>query len=217
MIKDKNPEVLGEVMNGLVLTGSAISLYGDSRPASGAEHQMSHFWETIFDQMGVSRSMHGEQVATGTVLVLMLAEEILKIVPNFNKAREFANSYDEASWEEKIKAVYKASSGEILELEKKAQKNNPDFQLKRIDNMEKNWDAIIRQLSTLPSSDSLKCILEDSGCTCTPRDIGVDKELLKDTFMYCKEVRPRYTIFQMAYDLGILDELSDKVIDRISY
>lgn len=217
MIKDKNPEVLGEVMNGLVLTGSAISLYGDSRPASGAEHHMSHFWETIFDQMGVSRSMHGEQVATGTVLVIMLAEEILKIVPDFNKAREFANSYDEDSWEEKIKAVYKASSGEILELEKKAQKNNPDFQLKRIDNMEKNWDAIIRQLSTLPSSDSLKCILEDAGCPCTPRDIGVDKELLKDTLMYCKEVRPRYTIFQMAYDLGILDELSDKIIDRISY
>ncbi len=56
--------------------------------------------------------------------------------------------------------------------------------------------------------------LRDIGCPCTPADIGVDKALLKQTFMYCKEIRARYTVFQTVYDLGLLDELSDRVIAK---
>ena len=36
--------------------------------------------------------------------------------------------------------------------------------------------------------------------------------MLKNTFLYCKEVRARYTILQMVWDLGLLDPLSDRVI-----
>ena len=39
-----------------------------------------------------------------------------------------------------------------------------------------------------------------------------ESEMLKRTFLYCKAVRDRYTIFQLAWDLGLLDELSDEVI-----
>jgi len=45
-----------------------------------------------------------------------------------------------------------------------------------------------------------------------PEQIEVDAAMLKNTFMYCKEVRARYTILQMVWDLGLLDELSDEVI-----
>lgn len=45
-----------------------------------------------------------------------------------------------------------------------------------------------------------------------PDQIGVDHALLKDTFMYCKEIRPRYTILQMLWDLDLLDDISDAVI-----
>ena len=81
--------------------------------------------------------------------------------------------------------------------------------------MEKNWDAIVAQLKTLPSSESLRALLEDVGCPATPAAIGVDDATLKDTFLYCKEVRPRYTVFQTVYDLGLMDELSDRVIARL--
>lgn len=39
--------------------------------------------------------------------------------------------------------------------------------------------------------------------------------MLKRTFMYCKEVRARYTILQMVWDLGLLDSLSDQVIQSL--
>ena len=40
--------------------------------------------------------------------------------------------------------------------------------------------------------------------------------MLKNTFLYAKEVRARYTILQMFWDLGLLDSLSDKVIAEVS-
>lgn len=214
-IKEKDPEVLGNVMTGLCLSGAAISLYGDSRPASGAEHHMSHYWEVVFEQKGESHAMHGEQVAVGTVLVLMLAEELLKIKPDFEKARAFARSYDKAAWEQEIHRAYGTAAGEVFEIEAKAKKNDTDNRLIRIDSMEKNWDTIVAQLKTLPSAAYLRDLLRDIGCPATPADIKVDDAILKDTFMYCKETRPRYTIFQTVYDLGLMDELSDRIINAL--
>ena len=213
-IRERDPETLGIVMNGLVLSGAAISLYGDSRPASGAEHHMSHYWETILEQRGVKPAMHGEQVAVGTVLVLMLAEELLKADIDFDFARESARRYDRSAWEQEIRAHYGPAAGSVFEIEAKADKNGTAGRLKRIDSMEKNMPAIRAQLETLPKAKELRDLLKSIGCPCTPRDINVDDELLLDTLRYCKEIRPRYTIFQTVYDLGLTDKLAKKIIKR---
>lgn len=214
-IKDRDPAVLGDVMNGLVLSGACISLYGDSRPASGAEHHMSHYWEAIKEMRREPQAMHGEQVAVGTVLVLMLAEEARNSKPDFAKARKAASEYDSAAWEAEIRRAYAEGAGEIIDLEKKTGKNALQGRLARIDSIEKHWDEITAQLATLPSAEYLYGLLKYIGCPAAPEDISVDDALLKDTFMYCKEIRPRYTIFQMLYDIDMLDSLSDRVIARI--
>ena len=145
----------------------------------------------------------------------MLAEELAKIQPDFEKARALARSYDEAAWAEEIKRAYGSAAGEVFEIEAKAKKNDIEKRLVRIDSMEKNWDNIVAQLKTLPSAEYLRDLLRDIGCPAMPADIKIDDAILKDTFMYCKEVRPRYTIFQTVYDLGLMDELSDKIINAL--
>ena len=39
--------------------------------------------------------------------------------------------------------------------------------------------------------------------------------MLRNTFLYCKEVRARYTILQMIWDLGLLDTLSEQVMKEL--
>lgn len=214
-LKDKDPQILGDIMRGLVLSGTAISLYGDSRPASGAEHHMSHYWETIMDQRHQRGSMHGEQVAVGTVLTLMLAEELLRAPIDFAAARRHAAAYDPEAWNAEIRRAYGPAAEEIILLEQTAQKNQPEHVLSRIDSMERHWPDITAQLSTLPSAQSLYKTLRFVNCPAVPKDIGIDRQTLKDTFLYCKEVRPRYTLLQMLYDLNVLDSLSDKVMSRL--
>lgn len=216
LLRNRDPEVLGEIMSGLVLSGTAISLYGDSRPASGAEHHMSHYWETIMDQRHERASMHGEQVAVGTVCVLMLAEELRHIRPDFEAARSHADAWDEAAWTEEIRRAYGPAADEIIALEKEAGKNRPERVRARIDRMEERWGDIAALLERLPSADELIAVLRTVGSPATPEEIGIDRATLKDTFLYCKEVRARYTIFQTLYDLALLDELSERVIARFA-
>ena len=53
-IRERDPEVIGAITEALVLTGIAMKFVGNSRPASGCEHHMSHFWEMLF-------LMHGKK------------------------------------------------------------------------------------------------------------------------------------------------------------
>lgn len=39
--------------------------------------------------------------------------------------------------------------------------------------------------------------------------------MLRNTLLYCKEVRTRYTILQMIWDLGLLEPLSEQVISDV--
>lgn len=58
------------VTYGLLLSGLAMQLMGSSRPASGAEHHISHLIETEPASLGVySTALHGEKVGVGTLLV----------------------------------------------------------------------------------------------------------------------------------------------------
>ena len=57
------------VMEGLVMTGMAIQYHGSSRPASGAEHHLSHLWEMRLIN-GEIDALHGEQVGVSTLIVL---------------------------------------------------------------------------------------------------------------------------------------------------
>lgn len=213
--KDRDPEVLGKIMEGLVLSGVAMSLYGNSRPASGCEHHMSHYWETICEQKGERPAPHGTQVGVGTVMVLKAVEELLKRGVDFDAARAAAAKYDPAAWAEEIKAAYGPAAPGVIEMEKKSQKNETSARLKRIDSMEKNWAEIEALLKALPSAQYVADLLKGLGSASTPAEIDVDKELLKKTFLYCKEIRARYTILQMLWDLGLLDSISDSVIEKL--
>lgn len=210
--KERDPETLGNIMEGLVLAGVAMSLYGNSRPASGCEHHISHYWEMVFEQAGKRPVPHGTQVGVGTVLILKLMEKLQKTKVNFDAARAAAKAYDPAAWEREIREAYGPAAQGVIELEAEAQKNATAGRLARIDTMEAHWDEITALLAALPSAEKISGILRALDSPCLPEEIGVDRALLKKTFRYCKEVRARYTLLQMVWDLGLLEPLSDEVI-----
>ena len=100
-------------------------------------------------------------------------------------------------------------------MEQTAKKNETSGRLVRLDAMEQHWDEIGALLRGLPSSEYVASLLRELGSPATPAEIGVDKAMLRNTFLYCKEVRARYTILQMVWDLGLLDRLSDQVIAEL--
>ena len=210
--RERDPKVLGNIMEGLVLSGVAMSLYGNSRSASGCEHHISHFWEMIFEQRGERPAPHGTQVSVGTVLILKLVEALKNTTVDFSRARKAAEAYNVKAWEKEIQEAYGPAAQGVIDLEKQSGKNTAEGRLKRLDVMEEKWAEIQKLLDGLPSSEQIVSLITSLGAPCWPAQIGVDDQLLKQTLMYCKEVRARYTILQMLWDLELLDELSDQVV-----
>lgn len=208
-IKNRDAKAVGELMNALLLTGASISLYGSSRPISGAEHHFSHYLEVLGDQRGKPYAMHGEQVAVGTVLALTAAAKLASITPDFDAAREAAARYNHAAWENEIRRAYGDAADAIIALEAQSGKNETTGRLKRIDIMQRHWEEVRAMLAGVYPAEKLRALLKDIGCPCTPQDIGVTKDVLRDALLYCKETRARYTVYQLAWDLGLLERLAD--------
>lgn len=62
----RTPRFIGDLANGLVISGLAMVLANSSRPASGAEHLISHAIDDLFPERA---TLHGLQVAWGHLLV----------------------------------------------------------------------------------------------------------------------------------------------------
>lgn len=62
-------EFLTVLAEGLVLSGIAMSISGDTRPSSGACHEISHAFDLLFPKRAAS---HGEQVGLGAAFAMHL-------------------------------------------------------------------------------------------------------------------------------------------------
>ncbi len=69
------------LMEALVLSGLAMGLVGNSRPASGAEHHLAHFWEVRALAEGREHPLHGESVGAATVVSARLYSLMRNFLP----------------------------------------------------------------------------------------------------------------------------------------
>ena len=60
------------LMNSLIESGVAMLLFGQSHPASGAEHHLSHYWEMIYLQRGNKALLHGAKVGVACAEISQL-------------------------------------------------------------------------------------------------------------------------------------------------
>lgn len=68
----RSDEAIINIMEGLVLAGMAMGLNQSTRPASGAEHHIVHFWDVDFIQKGIEHELHGNSVGIGTLVICRL-------------------------------------------------------------------------------------------------------------------------------------------------
>lgn len=87
----QSEEFLEKLVHGLILCGIAMNIAGSSRPASGAEHEISHAIDALYP----GTSMHGLQVSFGTLLATFLREEPIDHLVDFFRSVELPMRYEE--------------------------------------------------------------------------------------------------------------------------
>ncbi len=212
-VKHRNPESVKAVTEALVLTGIAMSYVGNSRPASGCEHHLSHYWEMQALMNGKTPALHGEQVGVGMLIALNLYQNLAEETPDFKAAKD--KVHDKALWEKTIRTCYKDAADGVIALEDKVQKNNEEKRNLRLDRMEEHWREIQNMIcSSLPTLEKMKAQLAEIDAPTTPEELGITREEVKDAVKLAKEVRDRYTLLQMLWDLGISEKYAELAAEK---
>ncbi|MBR5930608.1 MAG: sn-glycerol-1-phosphate dehydrogenase [Lachnospiraceae bacterium] len=210
-LRQRRPEDIRTLTEGLVLSGMAMDFAGSSRPASGAEHHLSHFFEMMFLFDGIPAVLHGTKVGIGTVMALRLYNELAKMEkPDFEKLRNSVSARpDQAAWETEMKRVYREGAPMIIDLERKAKRNSPENLLRRLSAIEAHWEEIRALAQAAPRAEEIAQVLESLGAPTRPEQVGVDPTYIADGILYAKELRDRYTILQLLWDIDRLEEMKD--------
>ena len=200
------------VFEGLVIGGVAMAYAGVSRPASGVEHYFSHVWDMRGLEFGTQVDLHGIQCAMGTMKAVELYEAVKTVVPNREKAYASAAAFDSEKWNEELRRFLGNSAETMIAQEKKEHKYDKSTHPARFEIIEKNWETILKIIEEeLPSAAELSKIMDVIGISKDLNTIGVDAECAKLTFKATKDIRDKYVLSRLAWDLGILDELAEKL------
>ena len=200
----------------LVLSGIAMDFSENSRPASGAEHHQSHYWEMQFLFDGIPAVLHGTKVGIGTVLMLELYNTLAQMEkPDFAAIREsISTRLSTEEWEKEMHRCYREGAEGIIALEKKAKKNDVEGLLRRLAVIEERWEEIKELAKTAPKAAEIYHVLEEMGAAKIPADVGIPRQYVYDSIRYGKELRDRYTILQLMWDIDKLNEEAEKLVGK---
>ena len=78
----------------------------------------------------------------------------------------------------------------------------------RLDIILNNWDEIIKIIEEeIPSSEYIEKLLILIDAPKTVEDIGLKKDILPMTFKATKDIRDKYVLSRLCFDLGIIDKM----------
>ena len=205
---NRDEKAIEAVFSGLVLGGIAMNYAGISRPASGVEHYFSHIWDMRGLEFGEKVDFHGIQCAVGTMYAAKLYEKIKKCVPERDKALKFAQGFDYEEYKKMLKSFIGRGADAMIQLEEKEQKYSVKEHKKRLSVIIDNWDKIIKIVDEeIPSVTELEKLYDKLGMPKTAKEIGIDGAIVPETFEVTKDIRDKYVLSRLCWDLGIMEEM----------
>ncbi len=212
-LRTGDQKVIEHLMEGLIMSGLGMQSYQSSRTASGAEHQFSHLWE--MEGLGHGEGhrgtplSHGFKVGVGTVAIAALYELVLE--------RDLGDLDIEAlrdSW----------PTREALERSVRAQHTSPDLEegaveqtlakyisvgelAQRLELLRDVWSGLREKVRVqLMTAEQVREMLQAAGCPTGPVEIELRWEDFEATYSRARTIRKRYTVLDLAFETGILEE-----------
>jgi glycerol-1-phosphate dehydrogenase [NAD(P)+] len=213
-LRDGDPRAIEDLFEGLIMAGVAMQLSASSRPASGSEHRFSHLWEMQALGRGHAAVPHGFKVAVGTLAAAALYERLL--------ARDLTRLDIDGlcrAWPSRAEVERTVRQGH--DLPQLAENAVQESLAKYIDTgglrqrlllIQARWPQLRERLEAqLMAADELRELLRAAGCPTEPREIGVSKSGLKESYTLAGTIRARYTILDLVAETGLLSACVDEL------
>lgn len=204
---------------GLVMSGFAMQAMDSSRPASGTEHQVSHYWDMEGLSVGGKHVSHGFKVGIGTLISTKTLEFILR--------RDIANLDVEAAvakwWPsfEAVKAtfpqVYGSRTAHIrrAELEYAKKYPTPAALRSELETLKAKWPELSERIrGQLMPFDEVREKLRVVGAPYEPEQIGVTRARFRETYLGVPYMRARYFGLDLIERLGLMPVLMEELFGK---
>jgi glycerol-1-phosphate dehydrogenase [NAD(P)+] len=202
-IKDRRPEAVEALFNALLYSGIAMTIVGNSAPASGGEHLLSHTLDMMSTVDRTPHDLHGRQVGIGTLFSAAIYGRIFQL-KNLD-LHLLPSDIDTHFWGPLAQSVRRQYQ------QKKAMLETLPDKLTSA----KTWDTFITAArNQVRSPEQIKSCLKAAGAAHTFSDIKCTPKRLLDAVLHMHEIRKRPTVVDLAWTLGILPDAAEQIIDK---
>ena len=189
----RDKESLKVLTEALIVVGILMSFAGSSRPASGSEHHLSHFFEIVGILDGEEYFPHGIDVAYSTIVTAKIRKEILSRPFPQKIVRE-----NEETLHENIRKIYSSAADGCIALQNKVGNYASDRSRVYLEKEEE----IRAILAEVPSPESIEEMLLRVGLDSAEFTKLYSEEKIKNAVKYAKDLKDRYTVLWVNYDFG---------------
>ena len=208
-----------KLCSGLVMSGFAMQAMNSSRPASGTEHQFSHYWDMedlCFEGRPVS---HGFKVGIGTLastatIEFLLEQDLAHLDVDATVAKWWP-TFD--ALKATFPQVYGNRPAHIARAESEmAGKYMAPAALKEeLALVRSKWPELSAKMTAqIMSFDEVRTALKAVGAPYEPEMIGVSRAKFRETFSGVPYMRNRYFSLDLVSRLGLLPALLDRLFGK---
>lgn len=203
-IAGRSEEGVKALMDALVESGLCMSDFGSSRPASGAEHHASHYWEMSRLKAGRESALHGEQVGYALSVVAGMYERICTLsqaeVAKRLESTPLPNRDDELNT---IRTGYGDMAEDVAKDQKPflelTEQGFTDLKTRIIN----NWSNIQAIAAEVPEPQTITNALDEVGAPSSYTALGLTEPEMQAGFDYGHFLRNRFTVTKLSRMLGL--------------
>ncbi len=199
-----SPAGIRRLLDALLESGYCMLEFGSSRPASGAEHHYSHYWEMKLLREGRPAILHGAKVGVATVLVAGLYDRIRQL-----SRQQVSDLLEAATWpsraeeEALIREAYGELAGDIV-AEHKAFLDPTAAQVEPLRRtILERWEEIQAIAAQVPAAQEVAELLVRVGGPATVAELGLDETERDLAVANGHYLRDRFTVRKLVRALGL--------------
>lgn len=200
-LTERDPIAIGLLMECLVLIGACLTLLSTTRPGSGSEHHLSHYFEITGLIDNKPYFLHGTDVGYSTIVTAALREEIVSL------KEPFFTSVSRETRERCYRTIYKDRWEEVRDLQNDAARyDHPVYDLYRA-----HWNEVVEILSECPTADEIRTMLKDVGFDLSLFETMYGAEKIRNGIFFAKDLKDRYSVLWLYYDLFMTESEATRI------
>jgi glycerol-1-phosphate dehydrogenase [NAD(P)+] len=215
-IGQSDPDAVAFLGEAILKSGLSMTIMdGETSPSSGAEHVISHYWDYLVHLRGLVKNFHGTQVGIGSVMMLNLYDYVRNLDPGKIDPQKLLRTRPSV---EQIEAENRALYGEKAESFNNvvSQKRIPDQDfIPNISKILSSWDSIWSEVGKyLASPSEVAANMKAAGISLKLESIHRTKEDGLEALLKGSHYRIRYTLLDLAWELGIFPDAAEEILCR---